>query len=189
MAASASATVIPYLDIDFRQGAWHAADNSSSPFTLGNVTVSAQPSGKRFWHDSVDGFGIRGGGEIDEINSSERFLVSFLLPEKLAGLWLTDLFGTPDGEDGEQGTVTLTLEDSSQVVYAFDGNDADQGNGELFVDFGKDLMVLEALFEASGTTQGDDYSVAGFDIPEPSAIGLLGLGLLGAGLARRRRRA
>ena len=44
-----------------------------------------------YW-DPVDGLGIQGGGQDDEIDYNERLIVEFPFQRGLHGVWLTDLF-------------------------------------------------------------------------------------------------
>ena len=117
----------------------------------------------------------------------------------MTGAWITDLFGAPDGGIGEYGKVILN--DDANLTFFFEGNLADQANGEIFVSFGPTaLEVWKGEFFVNNDIPGihnwdNEFSVAGFSnvtaVPEPATITLMAtalLGLLGASLRTRRRR-
>jgi len=182
--AGAITTVPGSLGVDFRDSAWNAANYSPS-FTVGLVTATAREGGQydKLYQDSHDGLGVRS-DERDEIDWNETLQIDFAFNDgtRLTGLWITDLFqGNDGGQDGENGKVTLTLADTSEMVFNFDGDDSDQGNGEQYIDFLAALDVTMALFEVTDN-QGDEFSVAGFttsySVPAPPTIAIFGLGLL-----------
>lgn len=192
------AGVIPSsLEVDFRAKAWSGA-NWQHTYAVGDVTATANPSYKLLWQDSTDGLGIRGGSQADEIELSEILEVDFANGGKvLSGVYITDLFDTPDGGIGEKGIVVI----NGTMVFKFDGNLADQVNGELFVSFGGNVLVQSAVFYADNTAAGivasnNEFSVAGFagvapgpiTVTEPNALGLLALSFVGLLTIRQRRR-
>jgi hypothetical protein len=193
------AGVIPSnLEVDFRGKEWSAANNKHS-YSVGSVTVTANPGSKLLWQDSIDGLGIRGGTQSDEIELYELLEVKFEGGKALSGVWVTDLFSAPDAVIGEKGVIVIN---GGEKIIAFDGNDADQANGELYVDFGGNIVVYKAEFYADyvpGINPADnEYSVAGFAgvvsdpivATEPGTLGLLAMGSLALlALGARRRRA
>jgi hypothetical protein len=53
--------------------------------------ADAWHSAPLYW-DPIDGIGILGGGQDDEIDINERLIVEFPYQRKVVGIWLTDLF-------------------------------------------------------------------------------------------------
>lgn len=183
------------LAIDFRDSEWHAADGQTT-WTIGDITVLAQPNNAILYQDTTDGLGIKG-GEPDEIDRLESLVIFFNTPYVLRNVAITDLFRSNDGNQalGEEGYVSLYgTDDALLQTFTFFGNDSDQANGEQLVDFGQSFVVSRAVFSALVDISNNEFSVAGFanaaPVPEPATMLLFGTGLAGlAGIARRRKKA
>lgn len=196
-AAQANAVVI-----DFGSSAWTPAANNQSSYTVnyaetGNVTATAGPSGSLlFANDPVDGLGVTS-GEIDEIDLAEFITVTFQKTVSIVSIKLTDLFprnhasegNATDGNDpvyGEVAHVFFYLGAAlvgSKDVY---GLNSTGGNGEQTFT-ANNIIVDKIVFQAGGSF--NEYSVKhikAVKAPEPGVLALLGLGLMGLGMSRRR---
>ena len=207
VAGAVSSWAIPAsLDIDFRSASWAGALGHQS-HTVGDVTARAildlpiVGNIAKLYQDSTDGLGVKHlfDDSTDEIDPSEKLKITFggTSGQALTGVWITDLFGPPDGSTrrGEKGEVKLDLWGPGGLTsILFYGDDSDQGNGEQFVSFGGPVNLEMVLFRVPTDSKKDDFSVAGFtrttrpsQVPDGgSTLMLLSLTIAGLGAARRK---
>ncbi len=165
--------------------------------TVGDLTLSAvnQDGAAEIYWDGVDGLGIIGGQESDEIDGSngEMLTVTFANPTSLTGVWFSDLFAGA-GDPLEIASTRVRLADGTTVDFLTNGVDPlGSTNGEVFQSFGGALSVASIMF-GTPSDINDDHSVAGLvladqppaSIPEPGTIALLALGLVAVRATRRR---
>lgn len=187
------------LIIDFGSPAWTPAANNQPTHTVnyaltGDVTAIAGPAGSLlFAKDAVDGLGVTS-GEIDEVDRSEFLKITLENALNIVSIKLTDLFprnhasdGLPtDGNDpvfGEVATVSFYLGSSLISSAQVKGLNSSMANGEQ-VFFTGGVYADTIKFVAGGPY--NEFSVKSIEVPEPGIFALLGLGLMGLGLSRRR---
>ncbi len=185
--------------IDFTTGGWESGveqDVAGLGVTVeavgGSLTEQTYDGGNR--HDcyasglicETDGLGIRD----DEVTfgGSEELIVSFSRPVDIIELIFLDLFAR-SGSDSTPEIVGFTVYSSGASGF-YTGTASYDGIG-FFA--GSDVFgsVTSIRFYAMEPTNSD-FALAGIrtaSVPEPGTLGLLGLGLLGLGYARRRKAA
>ena len=179
-----SAALVDFTTSDFSG----AADRQSFTYThidFPSITFTAMPTGSKLTWEAGDGIGIQsswGGKKYEEINHPEILKVEFDQKVYLSKIYLTDLFI----ENGY----------SEKGIYSLDGGSSwtlfsaatDSGNGELTISLNSATLVQYLLFTAPFPRK-HDYTLAKLDVsavPIPAAAWLLGPGVLGLILIRRR---
>ena len=203
-ASAASVMALPSLDIDFRSAAWAGANGSSS-FTVGGVTATAfkiaggsLPSSAPangtlgvLSYEALDGLGVDldASSTIEEIEGVQSVLITFsgTAGNDITGFALTDIFGAPADGSGPGGAEIGKAAFSDGTFAFFTGTELVGGsNGELYVSLGGEKDLLWVEFYTGVSTTGDDFSVAGFTVPDSgSTLAMIGLAMIGVGAARR----
>lgn len=124
-----------------------------------SVTISAERNGGLLsdWHsaqiywDPVDGLGVMGGGQNDEIDFDERLVVELGTPVNLGGLWLTDMFVYEQINYGARFSVQDDLE-AADVVGSLRGETVleDRITGEVSLPDDPFNGLLGGTFQESG---------------------------------------
>lgn len=161
----------PNFDICFEQ---HTCSVGSVTLSAFRQTDTGEVAPATLYWDPIDGIGILGGGQNDEIDFDETLIVRFDRTTSISGIWLSDLFeaetnryGTKAtaGSDGEVAQVEFLRSGASQaqvIVNAEEGLPSKMfnaavapsvfsGNGDLL----KRVLVNEdsvvSMVSASGT--------------------------------------
>lgn len=145
--------------VDFRNMAFEECLNVAE-CNINGLRIFAQrqqldgswTSANIYW-DPIDGLGVMGGQQNDEIDSDERLTVTFGSEVEMAGIWLSDLF---IGEEARYQGVSYSAADvETAQITLHRGDDA----GELFEVNGV-FELPENPFEAAFT----DMFVEGGDL-------------------------
>lgn len=172
------------MTIDFRDSAWEAADGYHE-YTLGGITLKADPRRARLWHDNIDGIGIRYDYEDDEIEGSELLKMDFSTDVRLDSIFVADLFYECRSGNCYSETGSYSL-DGGGLWNVFSAPNPSNPNGFLAISMAG--VVTDSIwFQAPGKTGGEDHdfavqAVEVSSVPEPGTIVLLAAGMLGFAL-------
>lgn len=188
--------------IDFRTAPWGpggAPSETNNVADIGNVTVTAKPTGSTLSHNTTDGFGVNSLlDRDDEVDVYEILEVVFGNATSVAGAMLTDFYTEHDvfGWYQEKAFVRFDGAGPWMQVLAPVTNLQSAGNGEfMWTWIPQTITKLE--FGIGGPPNAahlldfrNEFHVAGVDasaVPEPGSMILVGTGLAAA-LARARKK-
>jgi hypothetical protein len=144
-----------------------------------------------------DGIGIkttRLDPEKDEIGFLEWLTVSFYDANMVMGTASIDTLYLFDLDSREDGVLTVHM-NGSETVVDFEGDGADdfytltvEEIGDSFTLKSSGLLSNYALAGLDISAHDGDLSILSIPVPEPGVLALFGIGLIGAGAARRNRK-
>ena len=141
-----------------------------------DVTGAWQPQ-VLYW-DAIDGIGVKGSGQNDEIDFDEKLVITATQPVQVKGVWLSDLFigegnhygaTSKDTQDVESGQITLSSVDGktqAEVVVSGDTTLPDVSfNTAVYSGFEEGGDLLSRLL-----VDGNSVSIVGADHKEGAPL-------------------
>ncbi len=133
-----------------------------------------------YW-DAIDGIGVKGSGQNDEIDFDEKLVITATDPVQVMGVWLSDLFigegshygGVPKGkQDVESGQITLASADGktqAEIVVSGDKTLPDISfNTAVYSGFDEGGDLLSRLL-----VDGNEVTIVGADHKEGAPVSAL----------------
>lgn len=144
--------------IDFRSLAFEACLAETS-CTIGILNIHAERrlaggtwvDAQIYW-DPIDGFGVLGGRQNDEIDADERLTLTFDVPIRVAGMWLSDLFV---GEGQRYHDGAFDVDDVETADIRFELGTAEVGSFSVNGVFELPEQPFETAFTSMFTKDGD----------------------------------
>ncbi|MCB1686645.1 MAG: PEP-CTERM sorting domain-containing protein [Pseudomonadales bacterium] len=188
------------LLIDFTSSTWSGVSGSMAGRNISGIAVTLSASGGSLTFNAADNAGCLGSagaagvplacagdgigiGDDEVTNGNERLSVTFANPVDVLEIYLLDLFNNQ--QEQEMARISVTMNGAPTAV--FDRNGGTDSGGFIITGITRN-NVTQILFEAIGRQSDFSLAAISISVPEPGTLVLLGTGLLGLGLMRRKAR-